>query len=638
MVIWGHRFRKQAFSIAELVVAMALLALGALVVAQAFTNMRSSRVYVKAEAEQVAELMRSLRQQAITQGRPLGLGIPSDNGTRTVSGGYYLLEGEHHPKVVRRILMGNQRAVQISGCHWPELPFQASSGGAFSNSSYTLANWEPPFPQDGLLMFLPSGEMLTNLPTHQGEAAVVLGYSLQTSASSVGGSPAIQLQQAKGPVVVWCSVLGEVRLEGGLQGAPGRISDTAPSSLAASVPPLTTGSNSNPVFVVAASQSSPLQVSPPANPNTLGSVAPGNTGTLRRSRYISLKVTARDPDGDALYCNWVSGGASGTFTKENEVRMHYDPTEQLWVATWAWHPPQTVADNQQFSLEATVSDKRGGSATLSGVLSGGGTFRILPPGKLAFSRGNDTWMSNWDGSDPVIVARGMIRPRWSPGGTMICCNKVGTGDLVVVSPDGRAQTPIHTATGYVSSGSFNYRSNQVRFVSQESGSTQIVEAQPWGGGESTWNCDETNLLAQFPAGTDPVVDCNPNEEVVVVSNSAGVAGPIVLIRENNDTLPDETLLGVTGFDASFTHNGDLVYRNAANQVVIHPLGGGVDVTSAAQPNLRLPRMSNNRNYGVFQASDGTKDNCFLFFDGAGLSQPLQLFSFPEPCRHPDWAE
>lgn len=69
-------------------------------------------------------------------------------------------------------------------------------------------------------MFLPSGEVLTNLPTFQGEAAVVLGYSLQAAPSVVGGNPAIELQQAKGPVVVWCSILGEVRLEGGLQKGP----------------------------------------------------------------------------------------------------------------------------------------------------------------------------------------------------------------------------------------------------------------------------------------------------------------------------------------------------------------------------------------------------------------------------------
>lgn len=73
-------------------------------------------------------------------------------------------------------------------------------------------------------------------------------------------------------------------------------------------------------FVIATTQSSPLQISPPANPNTLATVAPGNTGTLRRSRYISLKVTARDPDGDALYCTWDLGGPNGTFTKDGEVR------------------------------------------------------------------------------------------------------------------------------------------------------------------------------------------------------------------------------------------------------------------------------------------------------------------------------
>ena len=635
MRFWGRRSGRPAFSLAELIVAMALLALGALVVAQAFTNMRSSRVYVKAEAEQLAELMRTLRQQAITQGRPMGLGIPSQGGTRTASDGYYVLEGEHNPKVIRRVLMGEERTVSLSGCFWPELAFQASTGGAFSNSSYTLANWEPPYPEDGLLMFLPSGEILTNLPTFQGEVALVLGYAVQASAGTVGGKPAHQLDRVKGPIVCWCSILGEVRLEAGLASAPGRVSDSAQSSLLATVPLLTPNTNSSPAFVVATGQSSPLIISPPANPNTLSTVAPGNTGTLRRQRYVSLKVTARDPDGDALYCSWVSGGSSGTFTKEGEVRMHYDPSDKLWTATWAWHPPESVSDNQEFSLEATISDKRGGTATLSGAISGGGSFRILPPGKLAFSRGNDTWMSNWDGSDPVIVARGLTHPRWSPGGTMICCSDP-SGHLVVVTPDGRSRTPIFSGSGYTSAGSFNYRGNRVRFANQGSGVTQILEVEPWGGSASSWDYDEGGLLTtRFPAATDPVVDCHPGENSVLVSRSAGVPGPMVLIHEDSST-PDQTL--VNGFDASFTRNGDVVYRTPTNQIAILSLTGGPGASSAVLSNPHLPRMSNNTNYGVFQADDGGRDNCFIFFDGAGLSRPQKLFNFPEPCRHPDWAE
>lgn len=629
----GRRRQTLGLTMAELFIAMALLALGAAVVGQAFTNMRSSRVYVRSEAEQVAELLRSLRQQAITQGRPVGLGIPSQGGTRAASDGYYLLEGERRPKVVRRVVMDGDRAIQISGCYWPELAFGPPPTGAFSNSSYTLADWEAPYPQDGLIMFLPSGEMLTNLPTFQGEAALVLGYAVQVSGAALGNL----LQGAKGPVVVWVSVLGEVRLEGGISGAPGRVNEAAVGSAMGVVPPLSSNSNGNPSFVTITGQVSPLQMSPPANPNTLGTVAPGNTGTLRRKRYVSLKVTASDPDGDALTCAWTSGGNSGAFTKKDDVRMHYDPTLKVWVATWAWHPPDGATGNQQFSLEATVRDGRGGSATLSGAISGGGTFRILTPGKLAFTRGNDTWMSNWDGSDPVIVAYGMERPRWGRGSSMICCNKVGTGDLFICSPDGRSQELIYTASGYTSAGSFNHRGNRVLFAVDSGGVLEIKQVDPWGGNLGGWNYADPGLLPS--PTTRPVVDCHPNDDTVVVSHSVDGAGPhpIVIIHED-DSVPDETLL-VEGYDASFTRDGNsLVYRTVDGRMALYRLGDPAPATSAPMSSPRLPRMSNDGNYGVFQANDGSRDNCFIFFDGAGLSQPQKLFDFPEPCGHPDWAE
>jgi len=633
----GGLLWRRAFSVAELLVAMALLALVALVVAQAFTGLRNGRVQVKAEAEQLAEVLRCLRQQAITEGRAVGLGIPSQGGTRFASSGYYLLEGEVHPKVVRRVTLGRDRSIQISGCYWPELAFQPASPGVFSNSNYTLANWDPPYPQDGLLMFLPSGEVLTNLPTYQGEAAVVLGYALQVNSSSLSGNPALALQQARGPVVVWCSVLGEVRLEGGLAGAPARVTATAASGALADVPPLSPNTNSNPTFVVAANQSSPLIISPPANPNTLGTVAPGNTGTLRRQRYVSLKVTARDPDGDALFCQWSSGGGSGTFTKSGEIRMHYDPREQLWTATWAWHPPQSVSSNQLFSLDATITDRRGGSATLAGAISGGGTFRILPPGKLAFTRGTDTWMSNWDGSDPVIVAYGLTRPRWSRGGTSLCCQGP-TGNLVVVTADGRSQTSIFSGPGYTSPGSFSHNGNRVVFANQGSGSTVIKEVPPWGGAVDDWNNDENGFLGpNFPVGTEPLVDCHPSKDAVVVSRTQGVAGPMVVISADDSALADQLL--VNGYDASFTHSGDVMYRTATGGFAILSLGGGPGVSSPTSlPNMRLPRGSSNGDYAVFQADDGGKNNCYIFFNGLTLSQPQRLFSFPEACQHPDWAD
>lgn len=193
MTLWGPPKKRRGLTLAELILSIALLALGTSVLVQGFINLRGSRVSVKAEAEQLAELMRTLRQQAITENRPLGLGFPTQSGALPASNGYYVLEGEHRPKVTRRVVMVHDRSVQVSGCFWPELSFTPSPTSTFSNSSYSLSTWQVPYPQDGVLMFLPSGEVLTNLPTVQGEAALVLGYAIEGNSGNIGGQPAMQL-------------------------------------------------------------------------------------------------------------------------------------------------------------------------------------------------------------------------------------------------------------------------------------------------------------------------------------------------------------------------------------------------------------------------------------------------------------
>ena len=636
----GYRPGPRGLSLIEVIVSLALLALGAVVLAQGFINLRSSRAHVKAEAEQLAELMRTLRQQAVTENRPLGLGFPTQGGSRAASNGYYQLEGEQHPKVVRRVTMARDRAVQVSGCFWPEMPFTQPPTTTFSNSSYGLSTWQVPYPQDGILMFLPSGEVLTNLPTVQGEAAIVLGYAIQGTASSVGGNPAMQLQRVKGPVVVWCSLFGEVRLEGGLGSAPTRVSDVVASGAPADVPALTGSSNSNPTFVNQPLKSNPLEVSPPANPNTLPAVAGGMTGTLRRKRYLSLKVTARDADGDALWCTWrQNSGSSGTFTKTEDVRMVYDPKIDMWVATWAWHPPDGANPGDEFPLEATIQDHRGGSATLSGLISGGGQFRILTPGKLAFRRGADIWVSNWDGSDPVIVTKNRSRPRWNhDGGAIVCMN--GSNGLSVVTPDGRHQpTDICTVPGvtWMSPGSFNAYDNGIVVATESGGVVSVGEVTPWDIGQTPggWPVDPL-LTANIPAGSKPVVDCNPADvNQVLVSFSGSAVGPMVLLDKSQPS--NSQVLPLTGSEASFCATGEIIYRSAEGQITRAPLTGPAGPT-ASLPNAHFPRCSLLSGSGpaVVSGDDGG-ENCILFQQGNTLTGPLKLFSFPEICTEPDFA-
>lgn len=633
---------RQAFSLAEILVLLMLMGIAIVALNQAAVGMKSNRAHVRAEAEQLAELLRSLRQQAITQGRPVGLGIPSAGQSKAASAGYYLLEGEVRPKVVRTVTLGRERSVQLAGACWSEVPFVAGNPTSFTDSSYTLSNWQAPYPQDGLLMFLPTGEVLTNLPTYQGEVALVLGYALEGQWSTLSGRPAVRLDQAKGPMVVWCSLLGDVRQEAGLASAPHRTVAALVGSPSAALPPITpTSGNSAPVFISLPPLATPLQISPPPNPNTLGTVSPGNTGTLRLKRYVSLKVSARDPDGDALFCHWTSVGNLGRFTKEGEVQMRYDPSQDAWIGTWAWHAPAGAAASDVFELHAEVVDKRGGVATLNGSISGGGKFQILTPGRLAFTRGQDTWMSNWDGSDPVIVARGLSRPRWSRDGETLCClNSTSLNtQLWVVAPDGRAQQKLLDRAGtYLSQGSFSPSGSRIAFV-QDTGTGPVIYQVPtWGGAVQPWSSADMSVLATaFPAGTEPVVDCHQDNENVMISGN-NAAGPVYLVNSTTVTL----LPGVVGAEASFSDDcSQVIYRSATGQIARSPFVTSGPWAPSATLDLggaRHPHLSKNGNYAVVQGDSGGQSNCFLIYGGLSLTQPLKLFDFAEPCGDPDWAD
>lgn len=614
--------RGAAYSLIEVIVAVALLLVGLAVLNSTFTLLKTSRAHVQGDAEQLAESLRSLRQQAITQGRPVGIGIPTEAGTRGAANGYYILEGEIRPKVVRRVMLGDTRSIQMSACHWPELPFSATPSETFVDSSYQLSDWETPFPQDSLLMFLPSGEMLTNLPTFQGQAALVLAYGIQTRR---GPLPGFELERAQGAMTIWCSILGEVRLESGLAQASGRVGTVASSGALAEPPPRTSADNRNPSFA-----GPMLEVSPPPNSNTLAFVAPGSGSTLRVNRYVSLKVTAQDPDGDPLWCTWASGG-EGTFTKRDSVKMRYDPQLKLWVATWAWHAPPGVAPNQEFQLDATVTDGRGGSARLSAAMATGGRLHILNPGRLAFTRGNDTWMSNWDGSDPVIVRKDRTLPRWSRGaGRIVVRETAPGGNLYVVTPDGRSEEPL-TARAIVdwrSSGTWAENNSRVGFAEQVGTLCSVHTVSPWGVNNELEDWGSVT----YPIGSQPKVDYHPEDPTILLSSSQ--AGPMYLVTESGAT----ELPAAVGAEASFSSNGqNIIYRDALNRIVIAPTSDPANIgPSIGLPGNRAPRLSNDSNHVVVEAMDGAQPNCYLL--QGTLTRPLKLFDFSEPCRHPDWGQ
>lgn len=641
--------RRSAFTLVEILVALAMIGLAFYMLMGSLQSFRTNRGVVRGDAEILAELLRSLRQQAMTQHRPVGLGIPSEDHTCGAAGGYYVLEGEVHPKIVRVVELKEGQAGQITAGFWAGPAFTGSPSSSFTASQYTLANWQPSRPNDSLVMFLPSGEVLTNLPTFQGQVALVLARSLRASWTSLSGQPCVEIAQAQLPMTIWCSILGEIRIETGLPGSAGLVSSApvAPATALAPLPALSSDPNASPQFVSPNTAGPLLEISPPPNGNTLTHVASGHTGTLAIDRYLSLKVAATDPNGDQLWCSWsctTSTSRPNAFTKAGEVPMIYNPRMQHWESTFAWHVMEP-APGEEFRLDATISDHRGGSKLLSSQLTTGGQFRILTAGRLAFVRGNDTWISNWDGTDPVIVKKNRVNPRWSEDASLLLVREPGTGKLYKLSPDGRFEELIADFSSYgsyISAGEWRPDSSEVGFAAIDgTGNTMVRTADVWGGSiEDEWN---GGAALPLPAGSQPVVDFGNSDNVVL---SGDTVGPMyVLTKAGNVALTDAGGTPVLGAQAAW--NGTtLSFKNATGGIEIWSMTGtegGLDWKTNAQLHLSSalsnatgPRLNfNSPGYAVVEADDGANRNCFLLWGGGALGSPLKVFNFD--ARQPDWS-
>jgi len=164
--------------------------------------------------------------------------------------------------------------------------------------------------------------------------------------------------------------------------------------------PLESGANPQPPRLSATPNHSPEMVEPvEARPKAvLGTLPAGASLTLGEGGHVSMRVRAKDVDGDTLWVRWVRSPTIGKLSSSEEIRM--EPVDwvgkvRVWEATLEWYPPPgswTSAD-----LTYQVSDRRGGVVT--GNL--GTTPRVshLAPGRLAFVReSSELCVCNPDGT------------------------------------------------------------------------------------------------------------------------------------------------------------------------------------------------------------------------------------------------
>ncbi|MBS2037871.1 PD40 domain-containing protein [bacterium] len=349
-------------------------------------------------AQLLAEELRGARIRAITSGKSVALVLPTRSGQLSHSQSYYILEGFSAPTVSRVVNLAGEfpRASLFMGV-WPLNSLSLRNPGLLNTAipgssgllsdSFDASRWLPAGFSDFALIFTPSGGVTSNgLTSFDGDYHILVGQGVTYDAASSPppGAPlpqypiAYRVPRAAGlPWTVNVSRTGSVTINEGVTGSSGvQVSNR----------PLDSGSNPAPPRLSAAANHPPSLVGevdfwPKGAADTLPT---GATATLAEAGHMTMRVRAKDIDGDTLWLKWncTSGRLSGG---AQEIRMEpvdWSGKDRVWEGVWEWYPP---AGNWSASdLTFQVSDRRGG--TFSGNLGAGSRVAQLAPGKLAYIR------------------------------------------------------------------------------------------------------------------------------------------------------------------------------------------------------------------------------------------------------------
>ncbi len=187
---------KQAgFSVVELLVAVAILA--ALVGAGLVAGRGSiSKARTRTVAQTVMATLIAAREQAVSDGMPVAVSFPSNNGATPCSRSLYTRQGFHRPRLVSaRTLAPDNSPVCVflgswdlaSGSLTIDRPRLASESGS---NAFRLQNWDDALSPDPTFVFLPNGEVVTNdLPIFEGAYHLLVSNGIEFSAPLPSGLP-----------------------------------------------------------------------------------------------------------------------------------------------------------------------------------------------------------------------------------------------------------------------------------------------------------------------------------------------------------------------------------------------------------------------------------------------------------------
>lgn len=329
--------------------------------------------------------------------------------------------------------------------------------------------WAPaPLPSDSLLVFCPTGCVLSNdLPLLDGHYEVVVGSSLQASGTAhPPGTPTVSpgpayfnLQQVVDPYRIEIDTMGTVQVRPGMGSATGVVlSPSGPGTVPAPAALAPAVSAPTPPVVQSISLS-------PTMPST-----PGLEGSVSKDDYLRLTVEASDASGLPLTCQWTSDNG-GAFTAATPEAMRWDAQKQRWICSWTFRADPNDTPGKVYSLNCLVKDSQGNLATAAAGVTLNQRIQVrIPPFCVSTCWPMDgVYLCNTDGTDLrhlTVQGQPVYFATAHPDGSTIMVATYRNGgmcQLMALNRDGSGLRPLTNPTTNVIAGSYSADGSKIAY-------------------------------------------------------------------------------------------------------------------------------------------------------------------------------